>query len=626
MSVEEQVEDEFARSAAPDHATREAWTLRGEWRGEGGVEGRGAEPTDAAHVFYLHPTTAPGPDWFADPLAPAQVEAVDRVTEQHLVAFPGRVWAPRYRQTTTRAFFELDHGGALAYDLAYRDVVRAFAQFLVDDARLALTEPGPPRPLVLAGHSQGARHVMQLVREFFDHEGLASRLVAVYPIGIGVAEDEPVLTRFPAAGDPDSSGVVVCFRATLEQGAKPVMPGVCLNPLTCSVHLPEAPASWHLPVEATHDGPLAGVRVAARVRGDFVFVDPAVPGALDAVALPDGGLHRVELQLFARNLREDVRRRVAAWRHRQAEQAARQPAPEGALVPADGTGAVERWPGVRGSSLRVAGGWLHHVDLSPATTTHGGPEATPVVLLHKLGGWVADWRTVAPALARSRRVVVVDLPGHGASHVDAPAGWIAWPADLATRVVTLLDHLGLERVHLVGASLGGVVAVHLAASQPERVAGLGLVGTSLTAALSSARTLELDQSSRDAYAPGWIPLPGHVGRAATDDPVVLADLDASRARAGAWVRACERGVGLAGVAHLLRDVASPVLLLNGERAGYRSYEQAARDAWPDVRVEVVPGAGAFPHQEQGAVVATLVEDFLTAVDTAGDTAGGPACG
>lgn len=610
--VAEAVAAEFERLPVPDPALAEAWTARGELRGD---------VDDRALVFYLHPTTAPGPAWFADPLAPAQVEAVDRVTGEHLVAFPGRVWAPRYRQTTTRSFFERAEGGDLAYAHAYDDVAAAFSQFLADDAAQRLVEPGPPPPIVLAGHSQGALHLMSLVEEFFDHEELAARLVAVYPIGIGVAEHHPVLRRFAAAADPDSSGVVVCFRATLERGATPVMPGVCINPLTCSLHLPEAPASWHRPVDPGAEGSLAGVRVAARVRGDFVFVDPVVPGALDEVALPGGGLHRVELQLFARNLREDVRRRVAAWHTQRDEQASPPVVAEqrGVVV---ATPTVEAWPGVEGRSLRTREGWLHHVDLEhgdslPTEEGPGdGPQAAglPVVLLHKLGGWAAEWRDVAAPLARHRRVVAVDLPGHGASRQDAVAPWIRWPAEHAERLLDLLDHLGLDRVHLVGSSLGGVVALHAATAHADRVAGVGLVGVSLTPALSAPRTLEIDRAARASYAPGWVPLPGHRGRAATDSPTVLADLDASRARAGSWVRPAERGVGLAGVEHLLPHVSSSVLLVNGERAGYRSYEAAAQRLLSDVRVVTVPGTGAFPHMERPAHVAEVLADFLGTVD------------
>lgn len=61
-----------------------------------------------------------------------------------------------------------------------------------------------------------------------------------------------------------------------------------------------------------------------------------------------------------------------------------------------------------------------------------------------------------------------------------------------------------------------------------------------------------------------------------------------------------------------------MLLLNGERAGYRAYEQAARDVWPGVRVETVPGAGGFPHQEQGPAVAERLAACLTSLDVGTD--------
>ncbi|WP_110241867.1 alpha/beta fold hydrolase [Nocardioides gilvus] len=607
MSVAQTIAADFAALAAPDHADSSAWVLRGEHHSFSGVPSKG---DDEVLVFYVHPTTGNGPGWFADPQEHETLAAVDQVTGEHLEAFPGRVWAPRYRQTTTRAYFERGRGGEQAYQLAYSDVAAAFAQFLADDAVHALEHPGEPRPIVLAGHSQGARHVMQLLEDFFDHDGLASRLVASYPIGIGVAEDASVLARFPAASDPDSSGVVVCFRATLEWGAEPETPGVCLNPLTCSTQVRDAPASWHLPVETGTSGPLAGIRVAARVRGDFVLVDPIRPGALDKVALPGGGLHRVELQLFARNLRNDVRRRVAAWRARHDDECARLRAADPGGSAPDAHAEVPYWPGVLGERIQMTAGQIHYVDL-PATGADAGSAAElPVVLLHKLGGWAADWRGVAQSLSGVRRVVVVDLPGHGGSRMDVEAPWVMWPQASAQRLWALLDELGIERAHLMGSSLGGIVSLLMTVSAPERVVSLGLVGVSLTPAHTAARVWATDQAVRANFGPGWVPVPGVHARAGTSDPVVLAEQDASRARAGQWVRPSERGVGLSGVAHLLGEVDVPVLVVNGENAGYRVYEQSARDLLRDVEIETVAGAGSFPHQERPEAVAALWESFV----------------
>lgn len=87
----------------------------------------------------------------------------------------------------------------------------------------------------------------------------------------------------------------------------------------------------------------------------------------------------------------------------------------------------------------------------------------PLLLVHGLGSARSVWRPVLPALQASYDVLTVDLPGHG----DSPA--LAHDADaspqaLATAVLGLVDALGLGRLHVAGNSLGGWVALELAAS------------------------------------------------------------------------------------------------------------------------------------------------------------------
>jgi pimeloyl-ACP methyl ester carboxylesterase len=105
----------------------------------------------------------------------------------------------------------------------------------------------------------------------------------------------------------------------------------------------------------------------------------------------------------------------------------------------------------------------------------GPPGAPPLVLLHGLGEGAADWDGVAPAIARHWRVYAPDLRGHGRSD---------WPGDYSVElmvadVLGFLDALGLDRVDLIGHSMGGLVACLLAQERPERVRRLILedVGT-----------------------------------------------------------------------------------------------------------------------------------------------------
>jgi pimeloyl-ACP methyl ester carboxylesterase len=102
----------------------------------------------------------------------------------------------------------------------------------------------------------------------------------------------------------------------------------------------------------------------------------------------------------------------------------------------------------------------------------GGPaDAPPVVLVHGLGGAAANWTRVAPALARQRRVLVPELPGHGLS---APLPAAPGLAAFADAVAGVMEREGVERAPVVGHSMGGAVALRLALRRPERVEALVL--------------------------------------------------------------------------------------------------------------------------------------------------------
>ena len=107
-----------------------------------------------------------------------------------------------------------------------------------------------------------------------------------------------------------------------------------------------------------------------------------------------------------------------------------------------------------------------------------GPSGkTPLVFLHGFGADLNSWRFNVSLLAKSREVWSLDLPGHGDSWEDSMAGEGFGPGveELAEDISQFLMLAGLDRVHLMGHSLGGGVALSLAASHPERVASLGLI-------------------------------------------------------------------------------------------------------------------------------------------------------
>jgi pimeloyl-ACP methyl ester carboxylesterase len=97
----------------------------------------------------------------------------------------------------------------------------------------------------------------------------------------------------------------------------------------------------------------------------------------------------------------------------------------------------------------------------------------PILLLHGLGGTKASFLPTVRALAPSFRTIAVDLLGFGDS--DKPLGASYGPAFQARGIARLLDALELDRVHFVGHSMGGRVALELGFRQPERTIGLVLM-------------------------------------------------------------------------------------------------------------------------------------------------------
>ncbi|MFY0988927.1 alpha/beta fold hydrolase [Halomonas sp. C05BenzN] len=111
---------------------------------------------------------------------------------------------------------------------------------------------------------------------------------------------------------------------------------------------------------------------------------------------------------------------------------------------------------------------LNHLDTQQDT---GGPVAgggIPLVVIHGLFGSADNWRSHIKAWQEHHRVIAVDLRNHGRSPHAAGMSYDEMAAD----VMALLDRLGIERIHLLGHSMGGKVAISLARLAPARVVSL----------------------------------------------------------------------------------------------------------------------------------------------------------
>jgi pimeloyl-ACP methyl ester carboxylesterase len=97
---------------------------------------------------------------------------------------------------------------------------------------------------------------------------------------------------------------------------------------------------------------------------------------------------------------------------------------------------------------------------------------SPMLLLHGFGGFLETWAFNIPPLSRRYQVYALDLPGHGLSDKPESGYTTAFAIEHAQGI---MNALGIERVTLVGHSLGGAVSINIALSLPERVSQLVLV-------------------------------------------------------------------------------------------------------------------------------------------------------
>ncbi|WP_159981995.1 MULTISPECIES: alpha/beta fold hydrolase [unclassified Novosphingobium] len=247
----------------------------------------------------------------------------------------------------------------------------------------------------------------------------------------------------------------------------------------------------------------------------------------------------------------------------------------------------------------------------------GPKDGAPVVLLHKLGGWAADWRGVAPLLGDKRRVIAFDLPGHGDSAMATPPPYVQTVPETAAMLLAALDELGIERASFAGNSLGGVVSTEIAALWPQRVDKLVLASVSLFSGYDRAALAELEKK-RDAkvYTADWRPVPrareGGAAGFGTLVPSVDVEQDASRARADRWIRPSERGVGLLNTQAALGRTIAPLLFVYGDRGHYVKYVETGKAMRHDAQIVQLAETGSFVHQERPVEVAAAMRAFLDA--------------
>lgn len=269
---------------------------------------------------------------------------------------------------------------------------------------------------------------------------------------------------------------------------------------------------------------------------------------------------------------------------------------------------VSTLPRFEEGHVPVVGARIHYVA--------GGEGDTTVILLHKLGGWTAEWRWVMPILATRMRVIAMDLPGHGGSTVAGEPPFIATQEEVSAAVMAALDTLGVGRAAMVGSSAGGCVSIVCAGLWPERVQAV----VSLGSALSGPATREsIKEAAAQAIADGYFdedgnPLPRDPSYMESifgmSDPAHMEEMTLSRKAAGRVIQPASRGVGLFNYLTFLPRVEAPVLLAHGTKGRYGGFVDEAHALLKNSQIEAIEGASAFPHQDKPEETAVAIMSFL----------------
>ena len=288
-----------------------------------------------------------------------------------------------------------------------------------------------------------------------------------------------------------------------------------------------------------------------------------------------------------------------------------------------------------------------------------GGEGPVMLLVHGLGGAHLNWMAVAPRLAGRHHVYALDLPGFGRSPLAGRRSSIAANVDLLSRAIARLSR---DPIVLMGNSMGGLLAIGVAAQHPSLIDALVLVDPAVPAPGGEFRP-RLDQVSRTFIATAFMPRWGarRLSRAVAAvgpeslvretmrlvsadpsriDPTVVEAhiaLETDRLAESSWhesfyaaTRSLVAALALKRrVLRWVRDVVAPTLLLQGDRDQLVPVASARNIASmrPDWEYHEFAGAGHVPMLEVPAEFVDVVSDWLMRQGaTVEDAAAGVAAG
>ena len=234
------------------------------------------------------------------------------------------------------------------------------------------------------------------------------------------------------------------------------------------------------------------------------------------------------------------------------------------------------------------------------------PSAPPLVLVHGAGGTHMHWPGELRRLP-GMTVYALDLPGHGQS----PGAGCTTIAAYAQAVAAWADALGLPRFILAGHSMGGAIAQTMALRQPERLAGLILVGTGARLAVSPAI---LDGLGRDYAATARL-IADWAYKRQVDPETLDAYAQAMQTIPMEVTRGDFAACNAFDVTSQVSQIALPTLVIVGleDRLTPPKYSRFLAQQIPAARLLEAPEAGHMVMLEQSVIVAAAVHEFAAAL-------------
>lgn len=268
-------------------------------------------------VFYVYPTLFGGKGVLKMDVTNELLrqEALYTTNEQGGVFLSDcNLFAPYYRQMSFDVLSMKDDSLNKYTAIAYGDVKSAFNYYL--------TNLNNGRPFIIAGHSQGSMHLIEIMKEMFDKPELMKNLIAAYLIGYSITSED--LVQHPwmkIAQHADDVGVIITYNTQSKNaiGSPVLLPGAqCVNPLNWTNSSKMAPKTLNEGAVFFDKFGIVDSIVPQFTSAQIDEKGALVAGSVDADIytssnFPTGVYHKLDYNFFYNNLKQNVGLRVVTY-------------------------------------------------------------------------------------------------------------------------------------------------------------------------------------------------------------------------------------------------------------------------------------------------------------------------